>query len=141
LIVGLTPLQGLLHQLCELLCVPAQDHAQVLATQALMLGDATVVLTHETWSHFVKVHVELGKPTPATAPQLHRHLLATQIMQPAPYVYVLGVHPDEDRAYLCCAVPFPAGDVAMKAFMDMLKACVQVRSGIRDAAPGGVVWE
>jgi hypothetical protein len=135
------PVPELLDKLCVMLSVPAADCERVRTTRSFMLGSAAITLTYEAWSHFVKAHVEIGLPAPAHAGLVHRFLLAEQLRQPAPFVWTLGIHADTDRAFLCCAVPFPDDEAATESFIEMLKACVQAREVLRDAAPDGVVWE
>lgn len=129
----------LLEHLCGALGVPACERAKVAQTRSFMLGDAAITLDHEEWSHFIKVYVELGRPTPADEARLHRFLLASQMRQPAPFIHVLGIDDNTGHAFLCCAVPFPEGDEALARFVDMLMACVHAREQLREQAEG-IAW-
>jgi hypothetical protein len=134
------PLRDVLEQLCISLELPAQDHAHVLDTRVFVLGNAVMTLAFEAWSSFIKIYVNIGRPVDADAPKLHRYLLMRQILQPAPFMFTAGVHPDTDEVFLCGAVPLPKGDEAMEDFAGFLKGLALVRDALHEEMPKDVAW-
>jgi hypothetical protein len=127
--------RAMLLRLCELVKVPPADHDVVLERNALIFGGELIVLHLEEWSSFVKIFIDVGKPSEADAAPLHRYLLSQQLFLPVPFSLVPAVHPETDHIMLCGYSPMPTNEAADEEFVAFLHGCVYVCETLRANSP------
>jgi hypothetical protein len=134
------PLRPLLQSLCERMQVPAESWRDVLDSGSPPLGRTVVSLESEAISGFVKVYVHLGRPVEEDALSLYRFLLSRMILQPAPFLFTAGIHPQTEHVFLCAALPWSGDGADDEEFVGLLEACVQVHDALHAELPAGVGW-
>lgn len=121
----------MLTRLCAVTEVPVADRAAVIDSASLHVRDVPVAFQLEAWSGFVKVYIDVGKPSAEAAPDLYRYLLEHQMFLPAPFSMVPCVHPESKHVVLYACAPLPVEDAADRSFLEFLNACVTVAETLR----------
>lgn len=128
--------EAALTRLCERVGIPAAEHESVLANEGIVMGGVPIAFQHEAWSNFIKVFIEVGKPSEADAPAFYRWVLAQHLAMPSPFSMVAGLHPSTDQVVLYGASPMPESPEADEGFMGFVAGCVHVCGLLRQ--PEGI---
>ncbi|MBX3610935.1 MAG: hypothetical protein KF871_13675 [Hydrogenophaga sp.] len=124
-----------LRSVARLSGADASDQLFIVDNELLIIDGVVVQLQLETWSAFVKVWIEVGRPAPHTEGDLYRYLLMQIPTMPAPHSVVPGVHPDTQCLLICGHTPLPRDEDDDPSFLAFLQGCVLTCKALREDAP------
>jgi hypothetical protein len=124
---------AMLDRLCRLAAVPPDEHAQVLAQQAMTMDGLPTHFRLEEWSGFVKIYMEIGRPAPARLPALCQAILEQQLALPAPFTMLTALDALSGKLILYGCAPLSEGGSDDEAFLVFLQGCADAAMMLRDA--------
>jgi hypothetical protein len=124
---------AMLDRLCRLADVPAAEHAQVLAQQAMTMDGLPTHFRLEEWSGFVKIYMEIGQPAPARLPALCQAILERQLELPAPFTMLTALDAATGKLILYGCAPLSESSSGDEAFLAFLQGCADAALLLRGA--------
>ncbi|SMP78486.1 hypothetical protein [Noviherbaspirillum suwonense] len=123
---------AMLDRLCRLAGIPAAEHAQAVAQQAMTIDGLPTHFRLEAWSGFIKIYIEIGRPAPATLPTLCQSIVEHQLMLPAPFTMLTALDPDSSNLVLYGCAPLAADSGEDESFLAFLQACADAAHLLRN---------
>ena len=124
---------AMLDRLCRLAEVPAAEQAQVIAQQAMVMDGLPTHFRLEEWSGFVKIYMEIGRPSPARLPLLCQAILEQQLTLPAPFAMLTALDAASGNLILYGCAPLATGSNEDEPFLAFLQACADAALLLRNA--------
>jgi hypothetical protein len=124
---------AMLDRLCRLAEVPAAEQAQVMAQQAMVMDGLPTHFRFEQWSSFVKIYMEIGRPSPARLPLLCQSILEQHLTLPAPFTMLTALDAVSGKLILYGCAPLATGSSDDEAFLAFLQACADAALLLRNA--------
>jgi len=135
---------AMLGRLCVLAGVPDAEHEPVLRQEAMMIAELPVLFQLDEASGFVKLHIDVGMPPPATLPALCQSLLEAQFNLPPPFAMLSALHAPSGHMALIACMPLCREDEDCETSFEFLQACVQaallLREGIETGCRNELAW-
>jgi hypothetical protein len=128
--------QAMLGRLCMLAGVPAEEQAIAVGQQAMMMNGMAVQFRLEDWSGFVRIYVEVGRPSAARLPALCQSILEQQLELPAPFVMLTALDAASGKLILLGCAPLPSNREEDEELLAFLHACVDGADLLRRAIDG-----
>jgi len=114
----------LLDALCTTLGVPDPDRPRVRELEALQWAGATVGFRLEESRGLVQIYVEMPPPQALSDLDCCRVLLQKNVLLPAPYPFVFGMHPVSQRMLCCSYASLGRGSDAVQQFAARLRQTI-----------------
>jgi hypothetical protein len=135
---------AMLQRLCILAGVPDAEHEPVMRQEAMMIAELPVLFQLDEASGFVKIHIDVGMPSPAALPALCQSLLKAQFNLPPPFAMLSALHAQSGHMGLIACMPLCPGEEDCQAGFEFLQACVQaallLKEGIENGDPAEAAW-
>lgn len=127
---------AMLDRLCRLAGIPAAEQPQVMAQQAMTIDGMPAHFRLEEWSNFVKIYLEIGRPTAARLPTLCQTIVEQQLELPAPFTTLTALDAASGKLILYGCAPLAESSNEDEAFLAFLQACADAALAMRHALEG-----
>ena len=124
---------AMLDRLCRLAGVPAAEQPQVIAQQAMVIDGMPAHFRLEEWSNFVKIYLEIGRPSAARLATLCQTIVEQQLELPAPFTTLTALDAASGQLILYGCAPLAESSDDDEAFLAFLQACADAALAMRDA--------
>lgn len=124
---------AMLDRLCRLAGVPAEEQPQVMAQQAMTIDGMPAHFRLEEWSNFVKIYLEIGRPSAARLATLCQTIVEQQLELPAPFTTLTALDAASGQLILYGCAPLAESSDDDEAFLAFLQACADAALAMRDA--------